>query len=665
MNADEKKKAAAAAALEFVEADMVVGVGTGSTANHFIDLLAKVKGKIDGAVASSQATEVRLKQIGIPVLDANAAGDLPLYVDGADEATEHRHLIKGGGGALTREKIVAATAERFVCIVDDSKLVGRLGKFPLPVEVIPMARSYVARQIVLLGGQPAWRQGFITDNGNVILDIHNLDILNPVELETCWLLGIVACERLSSAQQRGARHLMNPTLTFHGATQEVTGSCYLIDTGANRVLLECGMFQGSNETERQNEQPFPFDPTAIQAVVLSHAHLDHSGRLPKLVRDGFRGSIFCTPPTRDLLEIILMDAAFLHARDIEWENRRRTRSGRELLTPLFTEDDVAQALSQCRTQEYDQRFRAASDVEVCFRDAGHIIGSAIVELWAGGRKLAFSGDLGNKNSLLLHDPATVHAADALLLESTYGDRDHRSLKATLDEFEEILATAGGNVIIPAFAVERTQEVLYFLGDLYEAGKLKQQRIFLDSPMAIAATEVYRKYESLLNGKIPGTRAHAGKHQVLPPLQYSRTTEESMAINRITGGAIIIAGSGMCTGGRVRHHLKYNLWRNEAQVVIVGFQARGTLGRALVDGAKTVRLLGEDIVVRAKIHTLGGFSAHAGQSQLIEWAGGFRERQPHIYLVHGEPEKMTTLQAALRQQLGAKVDIAAAGETMPI
>jgi metallo-beta-lactamase family protein len=458
---------------------------------------------------------------------------------------------------------------------------------------------------------------------------------------------------------------MKPTLTFHGAAQQVTGSCYLIDSGASRVLLECGMFQGDDETERRNDRPFPFDPARLDAVVLSHAHLDHSGRLPQLVREGFRGPIFATPPTRDLLEIILKDAAFLHTRDIEWENRRRVRSGRELLTPLFTEEDVTQALSQCRTQDYGQRFQAAPDVEVCFRDAGHIVGSAIVELWAGSRKLVFSGDLGNKDSLLLRDPATVRAADVLLLESTYGDRDHRSLVATLEEFEEILAAATGNVIIPAFAVERTQEVLYFLGDLYESGKLKQQRVFLDSPMAIAATEVYRKHEALLNGQIPGTRAHGGKHRVLPPLQFTPSTEESMAINRITAGAIVIAGSGMCTGGRVRHHLKYNLWRNEAQVVIVGFQARGTLGRALVDGAKTVRLLGEDIVVRAKIHTLGGFSAHAGQSQLVEWAGRFTERRPRVYLVHGEPEKMTALQTRLTRQLGLPATAAEPAQTIAL
>lgn len=455
------------------------------------------------------------------------------------------------------------------------------------------------------------------------------------------------------------------TLTFLGAAEQVTGSCYLIEHGESRVLLECGMFQGPPEVERLNARPFPFDPHALRAVVVSHAHLDHSGLLPKLVGAGYGGPIYLTPPTRDLLEILLKDTAFLQARDTEWENRRRPHS-QPPVQPLYTLDDVTRVLAQCRTVEYGRRFDLAEGVSACFRDAGHIIGSAIVEAWIGSRKLVFSGDLGNKESLVLRDPEPVRAADVLLLESTYGDRDHRSLAATLAEFEEILVAAaeqGGNVIIPAFAVERTQEILYYLGELYRAGRLPQQRIFLDSPMAIAATEVYRKYEHLLDRRIPGTRAHGGGHRVLPPLQYTATPEESVAINRITGGAIIIAGSGMCTGGRVRFHLKYNLWRSQAHVVIVGFQARGTPGRALVDGAKRLALLGEEIEVKARIHTLGGFSAHAGQSQLVEWAAGFTERSPRVYLVHGEPEKMQALHGRLRAALDARVAIPTAGETI--
>jgi metallo-beta-lactamase family protein len=322
---------------------------------------------------------------------------------------------------------------------------------------------------------------------------------------------------------------------------------------------------------------------------------------------------------------------------------------------------------QCRTVEYRRRFEPAAGIGARFRDAGHILGSAIVELELEGRRLVFSGDLGNRDSLLLRDPETVAAADVVLLESTYGDRDHRSLAATLAEFEQILVEAAahaGNVIVPAFAVERTQELLYFLGELYEAGRLPQQRIFLDSPMAIAATEVYRRYERLLDVRIPGIRSHAGRHRVLPPLQYSLTTEDSMAINRISGGAIIIAGSGMCNGGRVRFHLKHNLWRPQAHVVIVGFQARGTPGRALVDGARTLRLFGEEVEVRARVHTLGGFSAHAGQSQLVEWARAIGGR-PRVHLVHGEPEKTAALRAALAARAGLTATPAEPGRTIAL
>lgn len=458
------------------------------------------------------------------------------------------------------------------------------------------------------------------------------------------------------------------SLTFHGAAQQVTGSCYLLDDGRHRVLLECGLFQGPPDVERLNERPFPFDPKTIHAVVLSHAHLDHSGLLPRLVRDGFRGPIYATPPTGDLLGIMLKDAAFLQERDAEWENQRRRRQGKDLVGPLYTLADVERTLGQCRCMPYGERFDVVGNVSARYRDAGHILGSAIVELWIGSRKLVFSGDLGNSATPILPEPERVGAADVLLLESTYGDRDHRPLDATLRELEDILESAaedGGNVVIPAFAVGRTQELLYYLGELHEAGRLRQQRIFLDSPMAIAATEVHQRHEQLLNGKIPGTWSHGGKHKVLPPLQYTRTTEESMAINRIAGGAIIIAGSGMCAGGRIRHHLKHNLWRREARIVIVGFQARGTPGRALVDGTKRLHLLGEEIAVNATVHTLGGFSAHAGQSQLIEWAGGFQGKRPRLYLVHGEPDKMAALRAKLEERLRWNAEIPEVNQTIDV
>jgi len=462
------------------------------------------------------------------------------------------------------------------------------------------------------------------------------------------------------------------SLTFHGAAREVTGSCHLLECEGVQVLLDCGLFQGPPDVERQNERPFPFAPQALAAVVLSHAHLDHSGLLPKLVREGFRGPIFVTAPTRDLLEILLADAAHLEARDAEWENRKRERAGRKPRPPLYTVADVAPTLARTVSKAYGERFAVAAGVEACFRDAGHILGSSIVELWVhtpkGVRHVVFSGDLGNRSTPMLRDPELIRGADVLLLESTYGDHDHRSMQETLAEFGQILdaaAASGGNVVIPSFAIGRAQEIMYRLGELFQAGRLRQQRVFLDSPMAIKATEVYEKYVQLFDtDSRHALRRNGGDAQgFLPVLQYTHTPEESMAINRIAGGAIIIAGSGMCSGGRVRHHLKWNLWRAAAHIVIVGFQAQGTPGRKLVDGARKLRLLGEDIAVKASVHTLGGFSAHAGQTALVDWAGKFRKPQPRVYLVHGEPEAMRTLKSRLKAVHGFEAQIPAPGQVI--
>jgi len=461
------------------------------------------------------------------------------------------------------------------------------------------------------------------------------------------------------------------TLTFYGAARQVTGSCYLLETGKARVLMECGLFQGPPEVDAQNERPFPFDARDIDAVVLSHAHLDHSGLLPKLVRDGFHGRIFATPQTRDLLEIMLKDAAFLQEKDAEWENRRRERAGDKLIQPLYGMADAEAALTRVEPLAYGQCAGVADGIEVCFHDAGHILGSAIVELTVAveGRKkkIVFSGDLGNRASPLLRDPAVLRSADILLLESTYGDRDHRPLPETLKELSGILAQAakdGGNVLIPAFAIGRTQDLLFHLGEFYQAGLLPQTQVFLDSPMAIAATEVHQRHVQVFNREARAVMSENGDtaRAFLPPLRFLRTVEESMALNRITGGAIIIAGSGMCTGGRIRHHLKWNLWRAAAHVVIVGFQAQGTPGRALVDGAKKLRLLGEDIAVKAQVHTLGGFSAHAGQSELVKWAGHFQPHPP-LYLVHGEADKMEALQAQIKTVHGWESKIPQEGQTL--
>ncbi|WP_018876978.1 MBL fold metallo-hydrolase RNA specificity domain-containing protein [Thioalkalivibrio sp. ALE31] len=463
-------------------------------------------------------------------------------------------------------------------------------------------------------------------------------------------------------------------LTFQGATGEVTGSRYLLETDDARILLECGMYQGNSDADEANRAPLAELAESLDAVVLSHGHLDHSGLLPKLVRDGYRGPIYCTPGTEELLEIMLEDAAFVMSKDIEWENKWRRRADKPLLEPVYDIDDVATTLGLCEAVPYGQARKIAGGIGLTFRDAGHILGSAIVDLIvpAGGRDrhLVFSGDLGNADAVLMHEPARPEHADHVLLESTYGDRDHRPMEETVEEFAQVLAEAdksGGNVLIPAFAVGRTQEVLYHLSMLHHAGRLPQQKVFLDSPMAIKVTELYARLRRTLDPE-DMDRLHQAANgdpaAYLPGLQVCRTVEESMAINRITGGAIIIAGSGMCNGGRIRHHMKYNLWRREAHLVIVGFQAAGTLGRRLVDGAEKVKLLGDEVAVNAKIHTLGGFSAHAGRSQLLDWARGFQD-QPVFHLVHGEPEAREALAAGLRDELGAEARVPAFGETITL
>lgn len=464
------------------------------------------------------------------------------------------------------------------------------------------------------------------------------------------------------------------SLTFLGAARQVTGSCHLLRTAEASVLLECGLFQGPPRLEALNRRRFPFRPAELDAVVLSHAHLDHSGLLPRLVREGFRGAIHLTPATLSLLEVMLKDAAHLAARDAEWENRRRQRAGREPIEPLYGLQDVEATLGRCEPLPYGQPREVAPGVELRLEDAGHILGSALVTLQLSSRgprrTVVFTGDLGNSNDALLRDPQRLATADLLLLESTYGDRDHRPLAETLAELEDILAAAdraGGNVVMPAFAIGRTQEILFRLGELHHAGKLRQRHVFLDSPMAIAANHAYLRHRDLFNPQAREafeTRAGCDWQRWLPVLRYTETPEQSAALNLVHSGAVIIAGSGMCTGGRILHHLKHTLWRRETQVVISGFQAEGTPGRALVDGARYLRLLGQEIAVRAQVHTTGGFSAHAGRSQLLHWARALRSA-PRVCLVHGESGAMASLAGALTETFGWRVEMPAQGERVVI
>ncbi len=450
-------------------------------------------------------------------------------------------------------------------------------------------------------------------------------------------------------------------LTFLGAVEGVTGSMYLLETQRSNVLLDCGLFQGRKEEEAENLTPLDFDVSSIDAVVLSHAHLDHSGRLPLLVKEGYQGQIFMTQPTKELISILLKDAASLQERDVEWENKRRRRSGKEPIEPLYGLDEVDDTLMLCEGVDYYRTLQIAPDVHLTFHDAGHILGSSIVCLAISEegqeKRLVFSGDLGNSQAALLRDPDIISEADVLLMESTYGDRNHKSMQDTLQEFEDVIEEAsrnGGNILIPSFAVGRTQEIIFRLGELYQKGKLPHQAIYLDSPMAISVTQVYESHQEVYSDEdlevIDSTTprkpsAPKNLQSLLPPLRFTSTTDESMKLNKIKSGAIIIAGSGMCNGGRIRHHLKHNLWRSQSHVVFVGFQAMGTPGRRIIDGATSVKMAGEDIVVKAQIHTLGGFSAHACQSQLLDWLDHFKDSQPQLFLVHGESEAKRALKSA--------------------
>jgi metallo-beta-lactamase family protein len=454
-------------------------------------------------------------------------------------------------------------------------------------------------------------------------------------------------------------------LKFLGAAGTVTGSCHLLTVGGRKVLFDCGQIQGSHLDEELNRVPLPV--AGVDAVVLSHAHIDHSGRLPLLRKQGFTGPIYTHPATRDLCGIMLPDAAYLHEKDAEWQNKKRSRKGLAHVPPLYTRDDARAVQGQFVPLEFDVRHEIVPGVEVTLRSAGHILGAALVEarLTEGGRtfKLVFSGDLGYAHAPLLAPPVPIEDADLVLMESTYGNRNHRAFDATLAELEEIVrgaANSGGNILIPAFAVGRTQDLLYLFAEHYERWRLDRWKIYLDSPMAIETTALYWRYRDL-------QRAHlfrSDRRPMLGNVIASETTEDSMRINEVRSGAIVIAGSGMCSGGRILHHLKYNLWRPECHVVMIGFQAAGTLGRRLVDGAERVRLWQETIKVEATVHTVGGLSAHADQAGLMAWYGAFKSRPP-VCLVHGEPAVQQELASKLRAQFRADVRVPARGDVLTV
>ena len=443
-------------------------------------------------------------------------------------------------------------------------------------------------------------------------------------------------------------------IEFFGAAGEVTGSCHIVRVGGKSLLLDCGMIQGGRDAPERNRLPFPFDPQAIDAVVLSHAHIDHCGRLPLLIKRGYRGPIYTNGPCRDLLPILLNDSAELAARDAERSNRRRAPT-EPLVVPLYDAEHVEQALSQIRVVPYDQKFPLLPEATIRLRDAGHILGSSSVELWVQEgdlhRKVVFSGDLGQYDSPILLDPHAFGEADVVLMETTYGNRRHRDRAATVVELGQIIAAAArdrGNIIVPAFAIGRSQELLYLLGQHFAQWNLAPWRIFLDSPMAIAASKVYWDHPERFDAEAQHLRSGNARMPPLPNLHLCRTGDESRAINALRSGAIVIAGSGMCNGGRILHHLKQNLSRPECHVLITGFQAPGTVGRVLVDREPWVRIHGDSIRVAAEVHTLGGLSAHGDQDDLLRWYTGFSGKPP-VYLVHGEAEAADAFRIKLEQQ----------------
>ena len=456
-------------------------------------------------------------------------------------------------------------------------------------------------------------------------------------------------------------------LEFFGAAAEVTGSCHILHIDGKKVLLDCGLIQGSRRDEERNRDPFPFDASKIDAVVLSHAHLDHCGRLPLLVKRGFRGPVFAQEASCELVAILLADAAHLAERDAAYRSRKTGKK----VKPLYTFAEGEKVIRQMRSRKYREVFRVIKGVKVRFRDAGHILGSCVVEIWAEDkgveRKIVFSGDLGQYDTPILKDPEPIDRADVVLMESTYGGRRHRDRDQTISELGEILTSARskkGNILIPAFSIGRSQEILYQLGKHYEEWGLQRFQIFLDSPMAIEASRVYWEYTHLYDEEATRLRLENGGMPLLPNLTLSRSADESMAINRIRSGAIVIAGSGMCNGGRIIHHLKHNLDREETQVLITGYQANGSLGRRLVNRETTVRIHGKTIQVRAAIHTVGGLSAHGDQDDLARWYENMENRPP-VYLVHGEVDSQEEFQKYLRKRNGADVKLPKPGDVLDL
>ena len=438
-------------------------------------------------------------------------------------------------------------------------------------------------------------------------------------------------------------------LSFHGADRGVTGSCHLVECADKKILIDCGLYQGGRKIAEENLEPFGFEPCDIDYLLLTHAHLDHCGRIPLLAKKGFRGEIIATAATIELARLVMLDSAGLQEEEARYRSRRHRRHGNDdkTIEPLYTTLDALNSLEFFgRRASYDKPLEIVPGIRATFLDAGHILGSASIflelEEGASKKRLLFSGDLGYSGRAILRNPAEPPEVNAVIMETTYGDRLHKQLQPSIEELYSVINETvgrGGNVIIPTFALERAQEILYYLREGVRDGSIKHfTNVFLDSPMAISATEIFDRHPECFDADTLEVLRDSGDPFSLPGLHFTRDTADSMAINQIDGGAVIMAGSGMCTGGRVKHHLKHNLWRTKSSIVFVGYAARGTLARRIIDGAERVKIYGEEIHVRASIHTIGGFSAHADQAELLAWQRQTGNPQT-TFLVHGEEEAM--------------------------
>ncbi len=437
-------------------------------------------------------------------------------------------------------------------------------------------------------------------------------------------------------------------LEFHGADQNVTGSCHLIEAFGKKILIDCGLYQGGREMDEENSEPFGFDPADIDYLLLTHAHLDHCGRIPLLVKRGFTGEIIATAASFELARLVLMDSAKLQEDEARYKSKKASRHGKkQTIEPLY---DVVDALNSFgffgRSVQYKTTLTITEGIQATFINAGHILGSASIVLEVAGNEkkhsILFSGDLGYDDRAIIRNPSAPPHVDIVVMETTYGDRNHKTLNPTLDEFYTAISKTidqGGNVIIPSFALERAQELLYFIREGIEKGLLPHYLpVFLDSPMAISATEIFRRHPECFDKETFKIFSSGNDPLFFSGLRFTKETAESMAINNISGGAVIIAGSGMCTGGRVKHHLKHNLWNAHNSVIFVGYAAQGTLARRIVDGAKSVKIFGEEIPVQAAVYTIGGFSAHADQKVLLDWHQQTGNPKT-TFLVHGDKDVM--------------------------